>query len=278
MIHGIEVVDFHIHLPKYEFFQKSAYAWFAQKYPSEADYDEFSEFNSNPANFTKLLSENHVDVGVVLAEVAPLTTGVAPNQLVEAFCKDSQKLIPFCTLNPYCDADLAGTLEKLYYAHGFKGVKLYPTYNYFYPNERMLYPLYATAQRLNIPILFHTGSSIFKNSRIKYGNPIFFDDVAVDFPDLNIVMAHGGRGAWYDEALIMARLHENVFIEVSGLPPHKLLEFFPDMDRFSHKFIFGSDWPSVSISANIESIFKLDISLDAKVRILGSNAKQILEL
>lgn len=278
MLHGIEVVDFHMHLSKYEFFQKSAYAWFAQKYPSEADYDKFSEINSNPANFTKLLSENSVDIGVVLAEVAPLTTGVASNQMVEDFCKDSPKLIPFCTLNPYCDPDLAGTIENLHCVHGFKGVKLYPTYNYFYPNERMLYPLYATAQRLNIPILFHTGSSIFKNSRIKYGNPILFDDVAVDFPDLKIVMAHGGRGAWYDEAMIMARLHENIYIEVSGLPPHKLLEFFPDMDRFSHKFIFGSDWPSVSISANIESIFKLDLSLESKTRILGSNAKKILKI
>jgi hypothetical protein len=90
-----------------------------------------------------------------------------------------------------------------------------------------MYPLYAVAQRLNIVVLFHTGSSVFENTLIKYGNSICFGDLAVDFPRLKLVMAHGGRGAWYDE--------------VSGLPPQKLLEYFPEMERFSHKFIFGSD-------------------------------------
>jgi predicted TIM-barrel fold metal-dependent hydrolase len=87
------------------------------------------------------------------------------------------------------------------------------------------YLLYAVAEKLGIPILFHTGSSIFKNSRIKYGNPILYDDVAIDFPELKIVMAHGGRGPWYEEAALMVRL----------------LTYFPDLERFADKFIFGTD-------------------------------------
>ena len=125
-----------------------------------------------------------------------------------------------------------------------------------------MYPLYAVAQRLNIPVLFHTGSSIFENSRIKYGNPICFDDLAVDFPRLKLVMAHGGRGAWYDK--------------VSGLPPQKLLEYFPEMERFSHKFIFGSDWPNVNVAKNIDSIRSLPISTQARERILGETAAELL--
>ncbi len=141
-----------------------------------------------------------------------------------------------------------------------------------------LYPLYAVAEKLEIPILFHTGSSVFKNSRIKYGNPIFYDDVAVDFPNLKIVMAHGGRGPWYDEAFVMARLHQNVYIDATGLPPQKLLTYFPDMERLAHKFIFGTDWPSVDVKKNIDLVRQLPITAQAIDQILGENAKQVLGL
>ena len=75
---------------------------------------------------------------------------------------------------------------------------------------------------------------------------------------------------------MMVRLHENVYIEVSGLPPKKLLEYFPELERFSDKFIFGSDWPSVDVKKNIEAIHSLDISQEAKEKILGGNAQKIL--
>lgn len=273
---NFSVIDFHVHLADYISYRESAYKWLAQAFESEQEYEKFRVMNSNPDNFCETLKQHGVDYAVILAEVAPLTTGIATNELVENFCADKKELIPFCTLNPYNDPDLSSSLEDLYNNHGFKGVKLYPTYNYFYPNDAKLYPLYATAEKLGIPILFHTGSSVFKGSRIKYGNPIFFDDVAVDFPDLTILMAHGGRMIWFDEAMMMTRLHQNVYIEISGLPPQKLLEYFPTMERFADKFVFGSDWPSVNTKKNIEIINNLNISNESKEMILGRNAKRIL--
>ena len=157
-------------------------------------------------------------------------------------------------------------------------------------NSCTLYPLYAVAERLGIPVNFHTGSSIFANNRIKYGNPIYFDDVAVDFPDLKIIMAHGGRGPWYDEAFTMVRLHKNVYIDITGLPPKNLLDIFPDIERFAHKFIFGTDWPfpafniinmtatAMEAKKNIAAIRNLNISKEAIAKILGGNARQLLEL
>ena len=91
-------------------------------------------------------------------------------------------------------------------------------------------------------------------------------------------MAHGGRGPWYNEAFTMVRLHKNVYIDVAGLPPKKLLEYFPDMERFAHKFVFGTDWPSVDIKRNIEAIEQLPISPSAIQKILGENAMEILAL
>ncbi|MGI6584287.1 MAG: amidohydrolase family protein [bacterium] len=270
------VIDFHIHLINYDHLRETAYQWFGRMFETQDEFERYKEQYSDPDSFCKLLQENGVDYAVILAEISPLVTGLAPNELVRDFCTGREELIPFCTLNPYVDTDLASTLDHLCSNEGFKGIKLYPTYNHFYPNDPKLYPLYAAAQNLNIPVLFHTGSSIFHGSRIKYGNPLFIDDIAVDFPDLKIVMAHGGRGVWYQEALLMVRLHQNVYIDVSGLPPKKLLDYFPDLERFSGKFIFGSDWPGVDIKRNIIDLCSLDLSQEAKERILGLNAKKLL--
>jgi predicted TIM-barrel fold metal-dependent hydrolase len=143
----------------------------------------------------------------------------------------------------------------------------------------MLYPLYAVAQELKIPVMVHTGSSVFKGARLKYGDPLALDDVAVDFPELTIVMAHSGRGFWYDRAFFLARLHEHVYMEVAGLPPQRLLEYFPELERNADKIIFGSDWPGMPyIGRNIELIRSLPLKASTKNKILGENAARILKL
>jgi predicted TIM-barrel fold metal-dependent hydrolase len=130
---------------------------------------------------------------------------------------------------------------------------------------------------LNIPVLVHTGSSIFKGSRLKFANPILLDDVAVDFPELKIIMAHSGRGHWYNEAFFLSRLHKNVYMEISGLPPKKLLSYFPNLEENADKVIFGSDWPGItSIKDNIEAVNALPLQNSTKEKILSKNANIIL--
>ena len=77
--------------------------------------------------------------------------------------------------------------------HGARGLKLLPSYQFFYLNEVRLYSLYARAQQLKIPVMIHIGSSMFRGTRLRYCDPIQLDDIAVDFPDLTIVMSHSGR-------------------------------------------------------------------------------------
>jgi predicted TIM-barrel fold metal-dependent hydrolase len=270
------VIDFHIHLVKYTPPSDSLLELMYTTYPSKEAYEEFEAKYADPDTFVSMIKESGLDYGVILAEYAPLTTGIASHDAVAEFCHGHKELIPFCTINPFSDPNPVKNLKHYCTKLGFKGLKLYPTYNHFYPNEPRMYPIYAAAQGLGIPVLFHTGSSIFKNSRIKYGNPIFFDDVAVDFPDLNIVMAHGGRGAWYDEAMTMVRLHKNVYIDVTGLPVRKLPQFFPEIDRFSYKFVFGTDWPQVAIKDSIAKFSQIGISDVSRERILGGNAAKLL--
>jgi hypothetical protein len=162
---------------------------------------------------------------------------------------------------------------------GARGIKLYPSYNHFYPNESRMYPLYEMAQEAQLPILVHTGSSVFKGSKMKYADPLHLDEVATDFPDLVLLMAHGGRGIWYDRAFFLSRIHANLYVEISGLPPKKLLNYFPEMENNIDKFVYGSDWPAVqTISSNIDDIKILSLTEESKRKILYSNAAKILGL
>jgi predicted TIM-barrel fold metal-dependent hydrolase len=223
------------------------------------------------------MDDNGVDYAVILTEIAPITTGIVTNEYVAEFCAKKPRLIPFACVNPYMVTHPAKELERLVKGLGMRGVKLYPTYNYFYPNESMLYPLYAKAQELRIPVMAHTGSSVFPGARLKYGDPLFWDDVCVDFPDLVVVMAHCGRGFWYDRAQFLMRLHKNLYGDVAGLPPQHLLKYMPELERISHKVLFGTDFPGVpQVKQNIDVIRTLPLSEEAKTRILGGNAARLL--
>ena len=158
--------------------------------------------------FEEFLAGEGVDFACVLAELNEMTVGVCTNGQVRDFCRGRPRLIPFCDVNPYLFARPAEELKRLVEEDGFRGLKLYPTYQQYFLNAPRIYPVYAMAQRLEIPVLIHTGSSIFSGTRLKYGDPLHLDDVAVDFPDLKLVMAHSGRGFWYDRAFFMSRLHK----------------------------------------------------------------------
>ena len=124
-----------------------------------------------------------------------------------------------------------------------------------------------------------TGSSVFVGARMKFGDPLLLDDVAVDFPDLTILMAHGGRPFWYDRAQFLARLHKNVYLDVTGLPPQNLLKYFPELDRIPDKITFGTDWPSIqTVKQNVETIKSLPLKSYTIDQLLGGNAARILGL
>jgi len=269
------VIDFHVHTACYQSMTPS-YLDLLKRQWGDA-LEEMIRKYSAPEAFLGLMDECGIDYAVILAELAPITTGIADNDYVADFCSASPRLIPFASVNPCTSTRPAGELERLVSDKGFRGLKLYPTYQHYYPNEARIYPLYATAQELGIPVLLHVGSSVFAGSRLKYGDPLFLDDVAVDFPSLVLIQSHSGRPFWYEKAFALARLHENVYMEVAGLPPQRLLSYFPEMERLADKVIYGSDWPGVpTIKENIRQIRDLPMSDSSKAKILGANAARIL--
>ena len=135
--------------------------------------------------------------------------------------------------------------------------------------------IYRAAEANGIPVMFHTGTSIFPGARNKYGDPIYLDDVAVDFPKLKIVMAHGGRPIWMDTAFFLLRRHPNMYFDISGIPPKALLKYFPRLAEIAHKTLFGTDWPSPGVTEvwrNLEDFKALPISTEMRDQILSKTA------
>jgi predicted TIM-barrel fold metal-dependent hydrolase len=272
----MEIIDFHTHLLKKEMANPTMIQFLESVNPEF--YRRIEAFADDPGLFAGYLRDQGVSHAVVLPEWAPATSAFVSTEDVVAYCQGQEMLLPFASLNPNAHRDLAAQLDYYVQDCGVRGLKLLPSYQFFFPNEPRLYPLYAKAQELDIPVIFHVGSSVFKGTRIKYCDPILLDDVAVDFPDLKIVMAHSGRGFWYEQCFFLSRLHRNVFMDITGLPPQNLLRYFPDLDKNTDKIIFGSDWPAMptDIRDNVDAIQALPLSDRTIQGMLYRNAHRLL--
>jgi len=104
------------------------------------------------------------------------------------------------------------------------------------------------------------------------------EDVAIDFPDLTLVLAHGGRPLWMPSATFLARRFPHVYLEVSSVPPRRLLEYFPDLPRIADKVLFGSDWPGPGvkdIGENLRAFRSTGLSESALESILVKNPERV---
>ena len=274
----MSVIDIHQHLVSYQLYEPGYRAYLESTNPDY--FGPLMERYSQPAEVDAMLAEAEVDLAVIMAEDAPLTTGLASSDYVAGFCRQTNRVRFFASINPMTRLDAARQLEHDVRELGAVGLKLYPSYQWFYPNDRALYPLYAKALDLGVPVTFHTGSSIFAGSRIKYSQPLHLDDVAVDFPELTILMAHAGRPFWYGEAEWLVKRHPNMYIDVAGLPPKHLPRYLPDLERIAGKVLFGSDWPAIpsKLADNVAQVRALPLSDEAKAQILHDNAKRILKV
>ena len=162
-------------------------------------------------------------------------------------------------------------------------IKIHPPHQLLFPNDYLngvkeLEIIYRAAEANGIPVMFHTGTSIFPGARNNYGDPIYVDDVAVDFPKLKILLAHGGRPLWMQTAFFLVRRHPNVYLDISGIPPKTLLKYFPRLEEIAHKTLFGTDWPGPGvpdIKKNLDEFRALPLSEAVQQQILSKTALSI---
>ncbi|HEV8595207.1 MAG TPA: amidohydrolase family protein [Thermoplasmata archaeon] len=279
------VTDVHVHIQPFEMLKPDVLESMKRERPQFAFFEKISR---DPEAFLAVMDEAGVDRACLINYVAPEVMGYTDK--VNAYVVDYAKahrdrLIPFGSVHPRFTPEPEKAIRRLIRDDGIGGIKVHPPHQLFEPNAYMdgsmpaLRVLYEEAQTAKIPVMIHTGTSIFPGARAKFGNPLAADDVAVDFPDLNIILAHGGRPFWCEEAFFLLRRHRNVYMDISSIPPKHLLRFFPRLEEVADKALFGSDWPGPGvpgIAENLAAFRALPLSAAAQRKILVENAAHVL--
>ena len=276
------ITDCHIHIQPIEMFKPQALELMKKQ---RANFDQIAEFCRSPQAFLKYLDAAGVERAVLINYVAPevigFTSGV--NQFVADYTKENPKRLISCgSLHPRHTSNVMADVEQLLRL-GIRMIKIHPPHQLLFPNAYLtgmkeLEIIYRAAEANGIPVMFHTGTSIFPGARNKYGDPIYIDDVAVDFPKLKILLAHGGRPLWMDTSFFLVRRHPNVFLDISGIPPKTLLQYFPRLPQIAHKTLFGTDWPGPGVpevKTNLDDFRSLPLPQETQQQILSRTALQI---
>ena len=282
MLGGRPLVDAHIHLARLPTLKMRWERWVMDR-RTDGDpaqlYDE--EGSPVPSRFAEFLAREGVDCAILLAEYSPRVTGVQPVEDLLAVARfEPRRIRVAANVNPHLHHPVAAEVERQLDL-GAVALKIHPVHGGFPANARELYPAYAVCQERGVPVIVHCGTSNFDGAVNRFADPIYSEDVAKDFPELTIVLAHGGRGWWYDAAAFMTLMRENTWIELSGLPPKKLPEYYArhDLDRLGRKFIFGTDWPGVpGIRANAEAVAELGFADEVLGGIFAQNARRVYGL
>ncbi len=204
-----------------------------------------------------------------------------PNELVaQAVRQHPDRFIGFASVDPHKGKLAIEELERAVQDLGLRGLKLLPHLVDAYPNDPVLmYPLYEKAQDLGIPVLFHMGTQFHTGTRIKYCQPLFVDDVAVDFPRLRVVIAHFGF-PWVGETIAVVQRNPNVYFNIAGWAPRYLPEMLLKyMDGpLASKALYGSDFPLISRVRGVKEFRELPLSDETKRKVLIENPRRFLNL
>ncbi len=226
---------------------------------------------------------------VIFPVDAECCTGMprVPNdEVAELVAENSDIMIPFASIDPARGKMGAREARRLVEQYGVRGFKFHPSVQGFFPNDRSAYPLYEVIAEYKLPALFHTGQTGIgagmpggAGIRLKYSNPMYLDDVAADFPDMPIILAHPSF-PWQEEALAVATHKPQVYIDLSGWSP----KYFPSIlvhyanTLLKDKVLFGSDFPLITPDRWLADFEKLPIKDDVRPRILKHNAAKLLGL
>jgi predicted TIM-barrel fold metal-dependent hydrolase len=211
---------------------------------------------------------------------------ISNEEVAEAAAEHADVAIPFASIDPHRGKMGVREARRLIKDFGVKGFKFHPIVQEFFPNDHSAYPLYEVIAEAKLPALFHTGQTGIGAGmraggglRVKYANPIHLDDVAADFPDMPIIMAHPSF-PWQDEALSVATHKPQVYIDLSGWSP----KYFPPLlvqyanTLLKHKVLFGTDFPLLTPDRWIADFEKLEIKPDVRPLIMKENAAKLLRL
>jgi len=228
-------------------------------------------------------------IGCVVFSVDERLTGrpQVPNDDVVTFAAENSDIVmAFASVDPMRGAEAVKEARRLISNGGIRGFKLHPPLQQFHANDKAAYPFYEVIAEAKLPVIFHTGHSGIGTGmrggggvRLKYGNPMDIDDVAVDFPDMPIIMAHPSF-PWQDEAISVCLHKPQVYIDLSGWSPKY---FSPILIQYANtllkkKMLFGSDYPLITPDRWLTDFAAIAIRDEVRPLILKENAARLFSL
>ena len=276
------VFDIHLHVQPHAEFNAASRELIER---GRSDLAGYAEIERSPEALLRFMDAEDIEAACLINYVAPDTIGLSEevNAWVVRYCAGQRdRLIAVGSVHPRFSKDGYGDARRLFDL-GIRMIKLHPPHQLFAANAHVdgneaLAGIYRAAQEARVPVMIHTGTSIFPSARNRFADPMPIDDVAVDFPHLRIILAHSGRPLYGETAFFLARRHANVHLELSGIPPAKILEHLPRLAEVADKTLWGTDWPSPGIrspSGNVAAFRALPLPEDAKEKILRGNARAL---
>jgi predicted TIM-barrel fold metal-dependent hydrolase len=263
------IVDCHVHLNRY---------W--EKQPGTL-LERLKELEKN-------MKRNRVDIAMILTSGLVDSSRPSIDEMVEA-TKDKKHLwvvagISYLSIDKFNWQGLQSHLKN-----GLvRGLKLYPGYEPFYPNDKKLRPVYELAEEFDVPVMIHCGDTFSPSGRLKYAHPLHVDDAAVDFPRVKFVICHLGN-PWFDDTMEVIYKNKNVYTDISGLV---LGDFSERYERYMckkfegfllvgvepSKVLYGTDWPIASMESYLRFVEDLRMPSSEKAQILFHNSATLFKL
>jgi len=285
-LNAVSAIDMHVHI------EQDSHGCFALDHElmdASAAYFKASEHRAPTLEHIAAYYRQQGMAAVVFTVDASTATGhptLSSEEIADQAAAHPDVLIPFGSVDPHTGPTAVARARRLVTDHGVRGFKFHPSLQAFEPNNPAFYPLYEALQELQVPALFHTGQTGIgaglpggRGIKLRYSAPMLIDDVAADFPDLTIVMAHPSV-PWQDEAISIATHKANVYIDLSGWSP----KYFPPQlvraanSMLKRKVLFGSDFPLLTPERWLRDFDALDIKPDVKPLILKDNAARVLKI
>ena len=237
---------------------------------------------------TATMLENNVDYSLVLSSYKVNEHRPSTKQVVEAIAdRKNLGVVAGVSYLHYNHRDVREISE--YLEQGLiKGLKFYPGYEPFYPSNMRLKVMYEMAIEYDVPVMFHSGDTYAPTGKVKYSHPLHIDDLAVDFPELKIVICHVGN-PWIKDCMEIVYKNENVFADISGLV---LGDFTDKFERYMKKeieemityagdtshLLYGTDWPISNMSSYLKFMDQLELATDKKELMLWKNAAKLFKI
>jgi predicted TIM-barrel fold metal-dependent hydrolase len=250
--------------------------------PSHADAKEIL---TSAYSVLRFLDAHGIERACCINYVSPDVMGFTRevNDWIAGFTKDHRdRLLPVGSVNPLHELKVHQEIRRVLDL-GIRMIKIHPPHQLFAPNAYrhelwQLAEIYRECEERGVPVMFHTGTSVFPKARNVFADPMPVDDVAIDFPRLNIILAHAGRPLYGETAFFLLRRHPNVYADLSGIPPKALPRYFPRLADVADKALWGTDWPSpgvVSPRKNLDDFLALGLPEEAVRKIVWENAARL---